>query len=67
MSLRTPSFAPRRVILLVLLLPLLAAAWIALRSYQREAASFKPHRDEIALDEAAGLPDPREVAFEATM
>lgn len=67
MSLRTLSCAPRNVILLVLALLLLAAGRIAFRSYQREAATFEPHRYEIPLDEAAGLPDPREVAFEATM
>ena len=72
MSLRTLSFTPRKmillvllVILLVLLLLLLLAALIAFRSYQREAAAFEPRRYEITLDEAVGLPDPREVAFEA--
>lgn len=66
MSLRTRLCTPRKVILLVLLVLLLAIALIAFRSYRREAASFEPHRYEIKLDEAVGLPDPREVAFEAT-
>ena len=65
MSLRTLSCTPRKVILVVLLSPLPAVARIAFRSYQREAASFEPHRYEIPSDEAVGLPDPREVAYEA--
>ena len=48
-----------------MLSPFLAAAWISLRSYQREAAFYTPRRYEIALDEAAALPASRAVEFEA--
>lgn len=68
MSLRTLSLTPRKVIrlvLVVLLVLLLAITLIGFRSYRREAASYEPHRYQIPLDEAVGLPDPREVAFEA--
>jgi uncharacterized protein len=68
MSLRTLSLTPRKVIrlvLVVLLVLLLGIALIAFRSYRREAASFEPHHYEIPLNAAVGLPDPREVAFEA--
>ena len=63
--LRSPR-ATLGVVVLLLLLPLFGAAWIALRSYQREAAFFEPRRYDVPLEEATALPDAKEIAFEAS-
>lgn len=54
------------ITLLILVLPLLGCAWIALRSYQREASFYVPRQYEVPLDEASSLPDPETVTLDGS-
>lgn len=54
------------IILAILVLPLLGCAWIALRSYQREASFYVPRQYEVPFEEASDLPAPETVTFQGS-